>query len=50
MTQATEAGTVYTLDEIDAIAKIAKTTACRCIWTARGLQMRFPHSAPRPPK
>lgn len=38
MTQATEVGTVYTLDEIDAISKIAKTTACHCTWMGPALQ------------
>jgi threonine aldolase len=50
MTQATEIGTVYSLDEIDAIAAIAKATTCLCTWMAPALPMRWSHSTPARPK
>jgi threonine aldolase len=40
ITQATEAGTAYTLDEIAALSDVAKKAACRCTWTARVLPTR----------
>ena len=41
ITQSTEIGTVYGLDDIDAIAAIAARPACRCTWTARVSPMRW---------
>ena len=51
ITQATEAGTVYSLDEIDRIAAIArKHIICHCIWTAPALPMPSSALARRRPR
>ena len=48
ITQSTEIGTVYGLDDIDAIAAICrKAAACRCTWTARVSPTRWCRSTRR---
>ena len=41
VTQATETGGVYTLDELRAIGAVAATPDCRCTWTARASPTRW---------
>ena len=47
LTQATEAGTIYRVREISALAEIARS---RCTWMAHGLPMRLSGSTPPLPR
>ncbi len=48
ITQSTETGRVYTLEELGAIAEQCRAWGFRCTWTARALPMPAPAWAARP--
>ena len=50
LTQASDLGAVYSLDEMRAIAEVAKARGLRCTWTAPALPMRWRGSAAARPR
>ena len=44
LTQPTELGTIYTIDETRELGELRGGTVCGCTWTARGWRMRWRHS------